>query len=86
PLVVARTGGLADLVGAGIAAGSFLPGDAVELAAAVSSVLEDRDSAERSAERAARAVRRRYTWPAIARQTSAVYADALVRAARGGPS
>ncbi|MDP9118465.1 MAG: glycosyltransferase family 4 protein, partial [Actinomycetota bacterium] len=41
PLVVAKTGGLQDLVDAGLTAGSFAPGDVAALTAAVLGVLAD---------------------------------------------
>jgi len=79
PLVVARTGGLDDLVEARIATASFPPGDVVELTEAIRSVLDDPDAARRHAQRAARAVRHRYAWPAVAAQTADVYRRAVSR-------
>jgi glycogen(starch) synthase len=73
PMVVARTGGLVDLVDAGIAGASFTPGDAIELTEAIASVLDDPASARSHADKAARAVRRRYAWPKVAAQTANVY-------------
>lgn len=77
PLVVADTGGLSDLITAGVAAASFPAGDTAALVAAVGKVLVDPGAAGRAAARAARIVRRDYAWPAIARQTAAVYRRAL---------
>jgi glycogen(starch) synthase len=77
PLVVAETGGLCDLVTAGVAAASFPAGDAAALADAVGKVLIDPAAARRGAARAARIVRRDYAWPAIARRTVEVYTGAL---------
>ena len=77
PMVVARTGGLVDLVDSGIAGASFTPGDAIELGEAIASVLDDPVSARAHAERAARAVRRRYAWPKVAAQTAEVYSRIL---------
>jgi glycogen(starch) synthase len=76
PLVVARTGGLDDLVEARIATQSFPPGDVPELTEAIRGVLDDPGAARRHAQRAARAVRSRYAWSAVATQTAAVYASA----------
>ena len=73
PMVVSRTGGLDDLVEAGIAGASFTPGDTVELTEAIAAVLDDPDAARTHADRAARAVRRRYAWPKVAAQTAALY-------------
>ena len=84
PLVVARTGGLDDLVESRIATASFTPGDTPELADAIVSVLDEPDAARRHAQRAARAVGRRYAWPAVAAHTAAVYERAITTG-RGGP-
>ncbi|MEP7021686.1 MAG: glycosyltransferase family 4 protein [Pseudonocardiales bacterium] len=73
PLVVACTGGLVDLVSSGVAAGSFAPQDAAGLAAAVLSVLADPVGARRVVSRAARVIRRDYTWAAVAGRTGEVY-------------
>jgi glycogen synthase len=73
PLVVARTGGLADLVADGVATDSFAVGDSVELAAAVGRVLADPDGSRRAVRRADRVIRRDYTWTAVAAHTADVY-------------
>lgn len=73
PLVVAETGGLLDLVGNAVAAASFPAGDATALAAAINAILADPVAAARAAERAARVIRRDYTWRAVATHTVAVY-------------
>jgi glycogen(starch) synthase len=77
PLVVADTGGLRDLVRAGVATGSFPAADVAGLVTAVAEVLADPAAAKRSAARAARIVRRDYTWPVVAERTAAVYTGAL---------
>lgn len=79
PLVVAETGGLRDLVTSGVAAASFPPGDATALAGAVGGILADPLGAQRAAARAARVIRRDYTWRAVAGHTAEVY----LRAAGG---
>ncbi|HKC26559.1 MAG TPA: glycosyltransferase family 4 protein [Jatrophihabitans sp.] len=84
PLVVAETGGLRDLAAASVAAASFPAGDAEALASAVGKVLIDPAAARRTAARAARSVRRDFTWSAVARQTVDVYRRAAVTAP-GGP-
>ena len=76
PLVVARTGGLADLVSDGVAADSFAAGDSAALAAAVARVLADPDRAQRAVRRAGRVIRRDYTWTAVAAHTADAYARA----------
>ncbi len=73
PLVVAETGGLTDLVTAGIAATSFRPADALGLADAVTRILADPAAARRAAARALRIVGRDYTWSAVAARTVEVY-------------
>jgi glycogen synthase len=82
PVVVAETGGLADLAADGIAAASFRPGDVAGLADAVDSVLADPDRARRNAARAGRAVARDYTWAAVADHTAQVYRAAGGRSVR----
>lgn len=73
PLIVADTGGLRDLATAGVAAGSFTPGDPPALAAAITAVLDDPAAARRAVRRAARVIRRDYSWPAVAAATTARY-------------
>jgi glycogen synthase len=82
PLVVAETGGLRDLAAAGVAAASFPAGDVAALAAAVHSVLMDPAAARRATVRAARLIRRDYTWQAVAARTADVYQRAGASIAR----
>ena len=82
PVVVAATGGLADLAADGIAAASFRPGDVAGLVDAVDSVLADPAGAVRGAARAARIVARDYTWAAVADRTAQVYRTAGGRTVR----
>ncbi len=73
PLIVARTGGLAELVdgtGAGL---MFEPGNADELAGCIELVLKDEELAEQMRRRAAALLAEKYSWNAIAAATSAVY-------------
>jgi glycogen synthase len=78
PLVVAQTGGLIDLVSGGVAAASFPARDVGALCAAVLGVLSDPEAAQRAVSRAARAIRRDYTWPAVAGHTADVYRRAAL--------
>jgi len=74
PLVVARTGGLAELVdgtGAGLL---FEPGNADELAACIELVLRDEDLAATLRRNAAALLAERYSWTAIATAVAAIYA------------
>ncbi len=73
PLIVAETGGLAELVdgtGAGLL---FEPGNAAHLASCIELVLTDRDLADDMRRRGAQLLAERYSWDAIAAATSAVY-------------
>jgi glycogen(starch) synthase len=74
PLVVARTGGLAELVegtGAGLL---FEPGNADELATCIETVLNADALADEMREHGAELLADRYSWQAIAGATAAVYA------------
>ena len=79
PLVVAETGGLRDLAVDGVAVASFPAGDVDALATAVGKVLVDPAATRRSAARAARRVRRKYTWHTVAEHTVEVYRGATIR-------
>jgi glycogen synthase len=83
PLAVAETGGLRDLASAGVAAASFPAGDTDALVSAVGKLLVDPVAARRAAVRAARLVRRGYTWHAVAARTAEVYDQAATSS--GGP-
>lgn len=74
PLVVARTGGLAELIdgtGAGLL---FEPGNADELATCIELVLTDHDLAADMRRNGAALLATRYSWLAIAGATTDVYA------------
>jgi glycogen synthase len=74
PLVVARTGGLAELIdgtGAGLL---FEPGNADELAACIETVLTNPDLADDMRRNGAQLLADRYSWTAIAGATASVYA------------
>jgi glycogen(starch) synthase len=73
PLVVAETGGLRDLAAAGVAVASFPAGDVDALVTAVGKVLVDQAAARGAAARAARRVRRDYTWRTVAEHTADIY-------------
>ena len=81
PLVLADTGGLADLVARGLAAASFTPGDAGTLVDAIGKLLVDPDAARHVARRAAATVRAEYGWPVVAAATERIYAQAALRSA-----
>jgi glycogen(starch) synthase len=73
PLIVARTGGLAELVestGAGL---MFEPGNATDLARCIERVLSNRDLADELRAHGTAMLAERYSWDAIARYTVAAY-------------
>jgi glycogen(starch) synthase len=79
PMVVARTGGLAEIVdgtGAGLL---FEPGDHHDLAAKIQVVLSDPDLAAAMCRDASSLIHERYSWDAIASSTHSVYTAAQRR-------
>ncbi len=77
PLVVADTGGLAEIVEHGETGLVFPPLDAPALADAVSEVLRDEVLARRVVRTAREVVARDYSWPSIADSTVATYGRAV---------
>ena len=77
PLVVARTGGLAELVEDGVTGRTFMPGSSVELSGALSQVLLDPQLAATFARAARAKVKSDFGWSAIAAQTVEVYREAV---------
>ena len=77
PLVVADTGGLAEIVEHGESGLVFPPLDAAALADAVSEVLRDEVLARRVVRTARAVVERDYAWPTIAAGTVTVYERAV---------
>jgi glycogen(starch) synthase len=73
PLVVARTGGLAELIDGSEAGLMFEPGNAAELATCIETVLTDADRADEMRKHGAELLAERYSWQAIAGATAAVY-------------
>jgi glycogen synthase len=78
PLVVARTGGLAELLADTDAGLTFEPGNPEDLASCITSVLNDPDLSAALARNGRALVERTYTWDAIAATTATVYDDLLV--------
>ena len=77
PTIVARTGGLAEILdgtGAGLL---FEPGSAEELAASIELVLTDATTAAALTDTAAQLLAEHYSWDAIAASTVAVYEQSL---------
>jgi glycogen(starch) synthase len=77
PLIVADTGGLAELVGGTGSALLFEPGNADELADCIERVLTDPELAEELAARGRELLRATYSWEAIASRILAVYGQAV---------
>lgn len=77
PTIVARTGGLAEIVEGTDAALLFEPGNHHQLAELVDSVFHDAAGARALTERASHLLRSTYTWDAIAESTVGVYIDTL---------
>lgn len=75
PLIVADTGGLAELVGGTGSALLFEPGNADQLADRIEQLLDDPDLAAEMRRRGAELLDATYTWDAIAARTHDVYVD-----------
>lgn len=73
PTIVARTGGLAEIVSGTSAGMTFEPGDHHALADAIEAVVTDPATADSLRHEAAALLRRTYSWDAIAEATAAVY-------------
>ena len=80
PLIVARTGGLAELVEGTSAGLTFEPGDPDDLASCVQQVLTDSLLAQDLTRNARHLIETKYAWGAVAAGVEHVYATA--RAAR----
>lgn len=78
-LIVAETGGLAELVGGTGAALTFEPGNADELADRIEQLVSDRELGAELRARSARLLDATYTWSAIAQRTVEVYRDLIDR-------
>ena len=83
PLIASRTGALPEVTGD--AALLVRPGDAEELAAAMSALLGSPQRRAALARAAWARVQERYAWPAVARATVAEYARAIAAARGPGP-
>ena len=77
PLIVADTGGLAELVGGTGSALLFEPGNAEQLADCIERVLTDQSLADGLVERGRELLEATYSWQAIATRTLNVYTDAI---------
>jgi glycogen(starch) synthase len=77
PLVVARTGGLAEFIEDGKTGRVFEPGDASGLADAVTAAIRNPEGSRRMAEAARSSLRDAYGWSLVAAQTAVAYDNAL---------
>ncbi len=77
PLVVARTGGLGDIVTDGVTGRVFPAGDAQTLAAAIADILADPAAAKAMAANLTALLHERYDWRTIANETTQTYARAI---------
>ncbi len=77
PLIVADTGGLAELVGGTGSALLFEPGNSDDLADCIELLLTDAGVADELVRRGQALLEASYSWDAIAARTSAVYLEAL---------
>lgn len=77
PLVVARTGGLAEIVVDGVTGRTFEPGDDADLARVLTDVLADPAKARKMAKAGRQRVIDHFGWPAIAAQTIRAYEQAV---------
>jgi len=80
PLIVADTGGLAELVGGTGSALLFEPGNASALADCIERVLTDPELAATMVKRGSEILQATYSWDAIATRTLSVYQEALASA------
>ena len=77
PLIVARTGGLAELVAGTQAAITFEPGNPDDLAHAIVQVLTNQELVSILVGNARELVEHKYAWSAIARSTATLYDEAI---------
>ena len=75
PLIVSRSGGLAEIVTDGVDGLYCEPGSAEDLARHLYDVLSDKERAEDLGRHGAQTVRTEYTWPLAAKRTLAVYEE-----------
>jgi glycogen(starch) synthase len=78
-LIVARTGGLAELIAGTNAGITFEPGNPDDLADAIEEVLTNHELATILVANARDLVERKYAWTAIARTTSDLYGEVVER-------
>ena len=77
PLVIAKTGGLSEIVEGTEAALTFEPGNTTQLAECINAVLRDRNLAHSLSQNGRALIEESYSWPAIAGRMMDCYLDAL---------
>jgi len=82
PLIVARTGGLAELIVGTDAGLTFEPGNPDDLAHCIELVLQDKDLAHQMTTNARHLIETQYAWDAIALSVVGVYDAAVVQRTR----
>jgi glycogen synthase len=80
PVVVARTGGLADTVSDGVTGRVFEPGDAAGLAVVVAEVLDDHEQTQRMSKEFLAVLEEKFDWHKIAPRTVETYELAIAQA------
>jgi 1,4-alpha-glucan branching enzyme len=83
PVVVSRTGGLAEIVADEVVGLSFQPGDVAQLQRCLWRILKNPEWAADLSRRAREMVELEYTWQAVARRTGRVYRQELAGGADG---
>jgi len=77
PVIVSRTGGLAEVVEDGVTGLSFTPGDIEGLHRCLVTVFQDLDRIRKISKRGQARVHEYYTWEPVARQTLELYQDVI---------
>jgi 1,4-alpha-glucan branching enzyme len=77
PVIVSRTGGLAEIVTHEVVGLSFEPGNVAQLQMCLLRILKNPEWAANLSRRAREMVEREYTWQAVARQTGRIYQQEL---------
>lgn len=77
PVIVSRTGGLAEIVEDGVTGLCFTPGEVDDLLRCLVAIFQNPDWAKELSQRARAKVEQDYTWDAVAQQTLALYQEVL---------
>lgn len=77
PVIVSRTGGLAEIVEDGVTGLAFTPGDPDDLLRCLLAVLSNPGRAQKLSRHARAKVAQDYTWDAVAEETLALYKEMI---------